>query len=71
MLALRPSGTVFQTSLGGWSVRAGSYIARFKKVLNSWLTFNGMNVKLKVNVRGESETLRITDERMPSKEELD
>ncbi|MEM2607060.1 MAG: site-specific integrase, partial [Candidatus Bathyarchaeia archaeon] len=35
--------------------KAGSYIARFKKVLNSWLAFNGINVKLKVNVRGESD----------------
>ncbi|MEM1673928.1 MAG: hypothetical protein QXH38_03365 [Candidatus Bathyarchaeia archaeon] len=24
--------------------KAGSYIARFKKVLNSWLAFNGINV---------------------------
>jgi hypothetical protein len=51
--------------------KAGSYIARFKKTLNSWLAYNGINVKLKVNVRGESDAPTIADERVPSKEELD
>ena len=51
--------------------KAGSYLSRFKKVLNSWLAYNGVNVKLKVNIRGESDTPRIADERVPSKEELD
>jgi hypothetical protein len=51
--------------------KAGSYIARFKKTLNSWLAYNGVNVKLKVNVRGESDAPTIAGERVPSKEELD
>jgi len=51
--------------------KAGSYLTRFKKVLNSWLAYNGINVKLKVNIRGESDTPTIADERVPSKEELD
>jgi len=51
--------------------RAGSYLSRFKKVLNSWLSYNGVNVKLKVNIRGESDAPRIADERVPNKEELD
>jgi hypothetical protein len=51
--------------------RAGSYIARFKKTLNSWLAYNGVNVKLKVNVRGESDAPTIAGERVPGKEELD
>jgi hypothetical protein len=51
--------------------KAGSYLARFKKVLNSWLSYNGVNVKLKVNIRGESDAPRIAGERVPSKEELD
>jgi len=25
--------------------KAGSYLSRFKKVLNSWLAYNGVNVK--------------------------
>ncbi|MEM3165619.1 MAG: hypothetical protein QXM67_00715 [Candidatus Methanomethylicia archaeon] len=51
--------------------KAGSYIARFKKVLNSWLAFNGINVKLKVNVKGESDAPTIANERVPNREELD
>jgi hypothetical protein len=51
--------------------KAGSYIARFKKTLNSWLAYNGVNVKLKVNVRGESDAPTIAGERIPGKEELD
>ena len=51
--------------------KAGSYLSRFKKVLNSWLVYNGVNVKLKVNIRGESDTPRIANERVPNKEELD
>ena len=51
--------------------KAGSYIARFKKVIRSWLSFNGLDVKLKINIAREYETPRIADERVPSKEELD
>lgn len=31
--------------------KAGSYLSRFKKVLNSLLFYNGVNVKLKVNIK--------------------
>ncbi len=34
--------------------KAGSYLSRFKKVLNSWLSYNGLNVKLKVNIRARA-----------------
>jgi len=51
--------------------KAGSYVVRFKKVLNSWLAFNDVNVKLKVNITGESETPTLREERVPTKEELD
>jgi len=50
--------------------KAGSYIVRFKKVLRSWLAFNGLDVKLKVNIAGEYDTPTIADERVPSREEL-
>jgi integrase len=50
--------------------KAGSYIERFKKVILSWLSYNNLDVKLKVNIRGKSETPTIADERIPSKEEL-
>jgi len=46
-------------------------LTKFKKALNSWLSYNGLNVKLKVNIRGESETPTIASEKVPSKEELD
>jgi len=36
--------------------KAGSYIARFKKALHSWFSYNGVNVKLKVNIKGELDT---------------
>jgi len=51
--------------------KAGSYIARSKKTLHSWFSYNGLDVRLKVNVRGEHETPTIANERAPSKEELD
>ncbi|MEM0048989.1 MAG: hypothetical protein QW424_01450 [Candidatus Bathyarchaeia archaeon] len=34
--------------------------------MNSWLTFNGINVKLKVNVRGESDAPTIANECVPN-----
>ncbi|MEM3583889.1 MAG: site-specific integrase [Nitrososphaerales archaeon] len=51
--------------------KAGSYLVRFKKVLHSWLSFNGLNVKLKVNIVGEYDTPTIANEKVPSKEELE
>ena len=50
--------------------KAGSYIARFKKVILSWLKFNGIRLQLAVNISGENETPTIANERVPSKEEL-
>ncbi len=50
--------------------KAGSYIARFKKVILSWLKFNGISLQLTVNISGENETPTIANERVPSREEL-
>ncbi|MGP6220772.1 hypothetical protein [Caldiplasma sukawensis] len=50
--------------------KAGSYIARFKKVILSWLKFNGISLQLAVNISGENETPTIANEIVPSKEEL-
>jgi len=50
--------------------KAGSYIARYKKVLASWFAYNGIDVKLKVNIVGEYDTPTLENERIPSKEEL-
>jgi integrase len=50
--------------------KAGSYIVRFKKTLKSWLKFNDIDLKLDVKIKGEYESPRIANERVPSKEEL-
>ena len=50
--------------------KAGSYIARFKKVILSWLKFNDIRLQLTVNISGENETPTIANEKVPSKEEL-
>ncbi len=50
--------------------KAGSYIARFKKVILSWLKFNDIRLQLTVNISGENVTPTIANERVPSKEEL-
>jgi len=50
--------------------KAGSYITRYKKVLTSWLAYNGIQVKLKVNIKGVGDTPTLVNERVPTKEEL-
>lgn len=50
--------------------KAGSYIIRFRKVVFSWLAYNNLDVKLKVNIKGKSETPTIANERVPGKDEL-
>lgn len=51
--------------------KAGSYIARFKKILHSWLSYNGLSIKLKVNIVGEYDTPTLDNERIPDKERLE
>ena len=36
--------------------KAGSYIERFKKVVLSWTSYNGLVVQLKVNIRGVNDS---------------
>ena len=50
--------------------RAGSYISYVEKPLISWLKFNGVNVKLSINIKDENRNIRSENERVPSKEEL-
>ncbi len=49
--------------------KAGSYIARFKKVIISWLKFNEIRLQLIVNTSDENETPTIANKSVPSKEE--
>ena len=50
--------------------KAGSYISYVEKPLISWLKFNGVNVKLSINIKDENRNIRSENERVPSKEEL-
>ena len=50
--------------------KAGSYIARYKKVLRSWLGFNGMDFKFGVNIAYENRAPRVEGERIPEKSNL-
>ena len=50
--------------------KAGSYIARFKRVVKSWAKYNEVEIKLNVNIKNENESLTLTNERVPTKEEL-
>ena len=50
--------------------KAGSYIVKYKFVLKSWLAYNDIEYKLKINIRGENEAPTTMNERVPLKEEL-
>ncbi|MEM3561574.1 MAG: hypothetical protein QW149_09440 [Nitrososphaerota archaeon] len=49
--------------------KAGSYIIMFKKVIRSWLKFNGINIILDINIANENVNPTIMDERVLTKEE--
>jgi len=49
---------------------AGSYIESTVKVVKSWLSHNGKEVKRKIKIKGARETPSLKDERVPTKEEL-
>ncbi len=50
--------------------KAGSFIARFKKVLKSWTKFNDVVTNLKVNINAEGGNTSIENGRVASKDEL-
>ena len=50
--------------------KAGSYIARYKKVLRSWLGLNGVDFKLTANIAFEGRSPGVEGERIPEKTEL-
>ena len=52
--------------------KAGSYVIRFKKVITSWVAFNGLDANLKgIKVRGSNISPTLIDERPLSKQEID
>ncbi|MGP6207949.1 hypothetical protein ACNF42_07990 [Cuniculiplasma sp. SKW3] len=50
--------------------KLGSYMARFKKVVLSWLKCNGIRLQLAANTSGQNETPTMANKRVTSKEEL-
>ncbi len=49
---------------------AGSYIQSTIKALKSWLAHNDREIKRKIKISGAQDTPTLTDERVPTKEEL-
>jgi integrase len=49
---------------------SGSYIHNTIKIVKSWLTFNGIELKRKIKITGAHETPTLTEERIPTQEEL-
>ena len=50
--------------------KAGSYLARYKRVLRSWTRFHNIDVKLDMNIAAENESPTLVHERVSSKDEL-
>jgi len=50
--------------------RAGSYIESVLKAVKSWLAFNDVEIRRKIKVRGARETPTLSDERVPTRDEL-
>jgi integrase len=50
--------------------KAGSYIASVIKAIKSWLSFNGIEIKRKIKIKGAQDTPRLREERVPTQEEL-
>ena len=48
----------------------GAYIGKFKQVIRSWLMFNDIDYKIKINIPNENVNETTLDERVPTKEEL-
>ena len=52
--------------------KAGSYVVRFKKVITSWVAFNGLDANLEtVKVTSPNSSPTLVDERPLSKQEID
>lgn len=49
---------------------AGSYIASSLKAIKSWLSFNGIEIKRRIKIRGAQEAPTLREERVPMQDEL-
>jgi len=50
--------------------RKGAYLAKVKQILHSWLKFNDIDYKIRINIANERINETTIDERVPTKEEL-
>lgn len=50
--------------------RKGAYIGKFKQVIRSWLMFNDIDYRIKINIPNEGVNETTMDESVPTKEEL-
>jgi hypothetical protein len=50
--------------------KAGSYIGSTMRAIKSWLAFNEITVPFKIKIRGAQTAPTLTDERVPTQEEL-
>ena len=50
--------------------KKGAYLAKVKQILHSWLKFNDVNYKIRINIPNERINETTMDERVPTKEEL-
>ncbi|BAB59819.1 TVG0678044 [Thermoplasma volcanium GSS1] len=50
--------------------RRGAYLAKVKEILHSWIRFNDIDYKIRINIPNERLNETTMDERVPTKEEL-
>ena len=50
--------------------RKGAYLAKVKQIIHSWLKFNDVDYKIRINIANERINETTMDERVPTKEEL-
>jgi len=50
--------------------KAGSYIKSCVKAIKSWLSFNMIEVRVKIKIKDADDTPTLRDERVPAQQEL-
>lgn len=50
--------------------KRGAYVGKFKQVIRSWLMFNDIDYRIKINIPNENLNETTIDERVPTREEL-
>lgn len=50
--------------------KKGAYVGKFRQVIRSWLVFNDIDYKIKINIPNENVNENTLNERVPTKDEL-